>query len=249
MMNLSEIFDQAHGGEAMQTMARQFGLSADQTQAAVNALLPAFSMGLQKQAESADSLSSIIGMFGTGQHAEAFEVPAKAADPDMLSAGTDFMNQIFGGPQEVGRQMQKQVSQQAAAMSGVSASILQQMMPMIATIILGGLFKGSVNNGLGGLLGQAMQGGLGNIFGQAMNPPPQPKAQNPMGDLFGSFLGPVLGGMFGQQKAAPPPPPADPMSAGLDMLKGMFETGQKMQGQQMAGMQSIFDQMLKAQQK
>ena len=145
--------------------------------------------------------------------------------------------------------MQKQVSQQAAAMSGVSASILQQMMPMIATIILGGLFKGSVNNGLGGLLGQAMQGGLGNIFGQAMNPPPQPKAQNPVGDLFGSFLGPVLGGMFGQQKAAPPPPPADPMSAGLDMLKGMFETGQKMQGQQMAGMQSIFDQMLKAQQK
>ncbi len=50
-MNLFEMMQQAQGGQAMQNLSRQYGLSPKQTQAAIDALLPAFSMGLQRQTQ------------------------------------------------------------------------------------------------------------------------------------------------------------------------------------------------------
>ena len=243
MMNLSEIFANAQGGEAMETMARQFGLSVEQTQAAVNALLPAFSAGLQQQSQSMDGMAGLINMFGGGQHAAAFDNPQMAMGRDMMAAGQDFMQEIFGGSQAASQQVQQQVVQQAAAMSGIGSSILSKMLPVIASMLLGGLFKGAMNNGLGDLLGKVLQGGLGGglggMFGQ---PADQPQAgNNPMGDLLGSILGNVLGG--GQAQNAPQ---ADPMSAGIDILKGMFKTGQDIQDATTQNMENIFDQVLKA---
>ncbi len=46
MFNLSEIMQSAQGGQAIPNLAKQFGLTPEQTQAAINALLPAFSVGL-----------------------------------------------------------------------------------------------------------------------------------------------------------------------------------------------------------
>lgn len=241
MMNLNEIFANAQGGEAMQNMARQFGLSMEQTQAAVNALLPAFSAGLQQQAQSAEGLTNLIGMFGQGQHLGAFDNPQMAMSRDMITAGTDFMQEIFGGSQQASRAVQDQMVQQAAAFSGIGSSILAKMMPVIASMILGGLFKGATDNGLGGLLGQILQGSLGGMFGQ--NAPQQGGANNPMGDLLNDMLGGMLGGKAG---GTPGGAAADPMSAGIDILKGMFQTGQDFQDQQAKTMENIFDQILKA---
>ncbi|RVD09042.1 DUF937 domain-containing protein, partial [Mesorhizobium sp. M2A.F.Ca.ET.029.05.1.1] len=48
MPSLFDIFAQAQNGAGMQALAQQYGLSMQQTQAAVQALLPAFSQGLQR---------------------------------------------------------------------------------------------------------------------------------------------------------------------------------------------------------
>jgi hypothetical protein len=98
-----------------------------------------------------------------------------------------------------------------------------------------------MGNGLGGLMGQAMQGGLGNIMGSMMGGAPQQQAANPMGGLMGGMLGNLFGGLLGGGKSAPAPAP-DPMAAGLDMLKGMFNSGQQVQQTQMDAFQSIFEQ-------
>ena len=45
MPNLYDVLADAQNGEAMTELSREFGLSAQQTQAAVAALLPAISMG------------------------------------------------------------------------------------------------------------------------------------------------------------------------------------------------------------
>ena len=47
MPNLYDVLADAQNGEAMTELSREFGLSAQQTQAAVAALLPAISMGLK----------------------------------------------------------------------------------------------------------------------------------------------------------------------------------------------------------
>ncbi len=127
-------------------------------------------------------------------------------------------------------------------MSGISDAVIKQMLPVVASMLMGGLLKGAMNNGLGGLFGQAMQNGLGGMFGQMMGgQQPNPQAANPFANNpLAGMIGQMMGSMMGQKPA--PPPPQDPMSAGLDMLRGMFDSGQQVQRQQMDAFQSIFQQ-------
>jgi hypothetical protein len=62
-----------------------------------------------------------------------------------------------------------------------------------------------------------------------------------MNNMMGALLGNLMGGLMGGAKPAPPPP-QDPMMAGFDMLKGMFQTGQQVQQAQMDGLEQIFRQ-------
>ncbi len=50
MFNLSDILQSAQGGQAIDNIAQRFGLSPEQAQAAVQALIPAISAGLTKAA-------------------------------------------------------------------------------------------------------------------------------------------------------------------------------------------------------
>jgi hypothetical protein len=245
MMNLFEMMMQAQGGNAMQNLSRQFGLSPEQAQSAVESLLPAMSMGMQRQTESVDGLQNFMQMFGGGQFAGFHDADGDGIPDNAVSQGNDVLGALFGG-----KDMSRAVAAQAAAASGVSDAILKQMMPVVASMLMGGLFKGAMGNGLGGLMGQAMQGGLGNMPGGGYQQPQQP--QNPLGGLFGGpaggglmggMLGNILGGLMGGGRQAPPPQAApDPMMAGLDMLKGMFQTGQQVNQGYQDNLQQMFEQ-------
>ena len=271
MMNLLEIMQSAQGGNAYNNLANQFGIGPDQAQQAVQALLPAFSMGLQQQAQTMEGWQNILGSLAQAKGSEAFFDSDGDGIPDHLEdQGNNALGAMFGSPD-----VSQAVATQAAQFAGLPASLLQQMLPVIASMVIGGLFKGATNNGLGGLLGQMMgggaqgglQGGLGNIlggmFGQQAAPPPQNAGMggmlggilgsmlgggqqqqpqnNNMGGMFGNILGQMMGG--GRQAAPPPPQPADPVSAGLDMLKGMFESGQKVQSTQMDAFSQVLQQL------
>lgn len=249
MMNLLEMMMQAQGGNAVNNMARQFGLQPAQAQSAMEALLPAFSTGLQRQAESTDGLQNLLQMFGGGQHAAFHDADGDGIPDNAVPAGNDVLGQLFGS-----KEVSRAVAAQAAATSGVSDAILKQMLPVMASMLMGGLFKGAMGGGLGALVGQAMQGGLGNIFANSMMGGGQQQANNPMannpmannpmgGGLMGGLLGNLFGSLLGGARPQPAPPPApDPMMAGLDMLKGMFQTGQQVQQSQMDQFQQIFEQ-------
>jgi hypothetical protein len=238
MNNLFEMMMQAQGGNAVTNMARKFGLQPEQAQSAMEALLPAFQMGLQRQTESVDGLQNLIGMFGAGQHAGFHDADGDGIPDNAEQQGNDILGQLFGS-----KEVSRAVAAQASAMSGVNDAILKQMLPVIASMLMGGLFKGAMGNGLGGLLGQAMQGGLGNMMGGMMGgQQPQQQAQ-PAGGLFGGLLGNMLGGMMGGGRPQPQPQPADPMMAGIEMLKGMMQAGHQVQRTQMDGLQQIFEQL------
>ncbi|MGL5116614.1 MAG: DUF937 domain-containing protein [Beijerinckiaceae bacterium] len=253
MMNLFDMMTQAQGGNAMQNLARQYGLSPEQTQSAIESLLPAMSMGMQRQTESVDGLQNFMQMFGGGQYAGFHDADGDGIPDNAVPQGNDVLGALFGS-----KDMSRAVAAQASAVSGVSDTILKQMMPVIASMLMGGLFKGAMGNGLGGMMGQAMQGGLGNMMGGMMGggyQQPQQQPQNPLGGLFGGagnpmannpmggLLGNILGGLMGGGRQAPPPAPApDPMMAGLDMLKGMFQTGQQANQGYQDNLQQMFEQ-------
>lgn len=258
MFNLLEIMQAAQGGNAYNNLAQQFGIGTEQAQKAVEAVLPAISMGLQQQAQSMEGWQNILSSLSQAQGSEQFFDSDGDGIPDNLeNQGENALGAMFGGPE-----VAQAVASQAAQFAGLPATMMQQMLPMIATMVIGGLFKGAMNNGLGGLLGQMMQGGgqggLGNILGGMFGQ--QPSQAGGMGGMFGNILGQmmgqgaapqqqpggmfgnILGQMMGQPPQPAPPPAADPVTSGLDMLKTMFNTGKEVHSSQLDALQNIFAQ-------
>jgi len=248
MLNLFEIMQNAQGGNAYQNLANQFGIGPDQAQRAVESLLPAFSMGLQQQTQTMEGWQNVLASLGQAQTSAQFFDSDGDGIPDHLeNEGQNALGAMFGNPETT-----QAVAQQAAQFAGLPAQMMQQMLPVIASMVMGGLFKGAMNGGLGGLLGQIMQGGgaggmggmaggmgglgsiLGSMFGQQAATPQQ---------QAGNMMEQIIGGFFGGRAPQPQPDPQDPVAAGLDMLKGMFQTGQEVHTTQMDALSQIFQQV------
>lgn len=205
MFNLDDILRSAQGGGAADSLARQFGISPQQAQAAMEALTPAFQMGLQRQAQQdPQAMGELLQKMTSGAHAGAHDDPNAASQEQ----GVDILSSLFGS-----REGSRAVAQQAAALSGVPASILKAMLPVIASMIMGGMFKQANAQGAGGVLGQLGSilagggaGGLGSILGGMLGggaqAPQQPSQANMgggggLGDILGQVLGGGLGGALG----------------------------------------------------
>lgn len=149
MFNLFDIMRGAQGGAAMGNISRQFGLTPAQTQMAVEALLPAFAMGLQRNAMNPNAMGPLFGMLGSGQHAGFFDNPAQGFSPQVQAQGNTVLGQLFGSPD-----VSRQVAAQAATLTGVGTEILKQMLPFVAAMLIGGLFRAASNQGVAGIFGQ-----------------------------------------------------------------------------------------------
>ena len=145
-MNLNDIIQAAQGGQGVANLASQFGLTPEQAQAAVQALTPAFSTALQKVTADPSSLGGIVSHLASGVHQASFT----GADPAAAAAnGAGALSQIFGSSQ-----IASQIAAHASSVSGVDAQTVQQMMPAVASMLLGGLAHSLTAQGFGGVLGQ-----------------------------------------------------------------------------------------------
>ncbi|PBB27817.1 MULTISPECIES: DUF937 domain-containing protein [unclassified Mesorhizobium] len=226
MPTLFDMLAQAQNGNGMQALAQQYGLSMQQTQAAVAALLPAFSQGLQRNTADPYGLGAFMTAMASGQHAKYFEDATRAFSPQGVDEGNGILGHLFGS-----KDLSRAVASQAAQASGVSQQILQQMLPAIASMVMGGLFKQTTNQmqAAGGFGGGSNP--LGEIIEQMMRqggmqaPAPQqrqaPQPQNPMDNLLGKVLQDMFGGQS-QPQPAPNPYGDNPLGK---VLQDMFGGG------------------------
>jgi hypothetical protein len=234
MMNLNDIIQAAQGGQGVSNLASQFGLTPEQTQAAIQAMMPAFSTGLQNAAQSSTGLGGILSQLTSGAHQGSF------SDPNQANAATgvggNVLGQIFGSPQ-----IAEQIGQHASQMSGVSPQVIQQMMPVIASMLMGGLFHSMSSQGMGGILSQLASaatapGGIGAAAGAAGQP-------THGGGLLGGMLGSLLGGIMGGGAQTAANTQATAMQAGLNTLTSMFQAGVQVSQAHQQGISSILNSM------
>jgi hypothetical protein len=202
MLPLIEMMMKAGGGDAMQNMAKQFGLSQDQVQSAIEALMPAFSVGLKRNAADPMGMGAFLQALGTGNHANYFDNVQKAFNPAGVADGNNILGHLFGS-----KEVSRAVAAQASAATGIGAEILKQMLPSLATMMMGGLAKQTA----GQMQAAAGMGG-GNVFGQVIEEmmkqyggqrqqQPQPEAQD---NPFGKMLEGMFGGGAQQQRQQNP---------------------------------------------
>ncbi|TIL28412.1 DUF937 domain-containing protein [Mesorhizobium sp.] len=240
MPSLFDILAQAQNGNGMQALAQQFGLSQQQAQSAVEALLPAFSQGLKRSTSDPYGLGAFMTAMASGQHAKYFEDAGRAFSPQGVDEGNGILGHLFGS-----KDLSRAVASQAAQASGVSQQILQQMLPVVASMMMGGLFKQTTNqmqaaggfgggsNPLGEIIEQMMRQAGGGAQAPQQRQAPQP---GPMDNPFGKVLQDMFGGAQqpqGQPQQAPNPYGDNPLGKVLqDMFGGGAQQPQPRQAPQ-----------------
>ncbi len=238
-MNLFDMMANAQNGQGMDALARQFNLSQQQAQAAVEALLPAFSQGLKRNASDPYGVGAFLTAIANGNHAKYFEDAQAAFTPQGMAEGNGILGHLFGS-----KELSRAVAAQAAQATGIGQQVLQQMLPAIAAMIMGGLFKqstgqfgpgqfgggqaaagfGGSGNPLGEIIEQMMrQGGQMGMPGSRQQPQ-EPQAQsadpfdNPFGrvlkDMFGGAIPGMPGGTAGTQEETARQRRAEPEAQG-----------------------------------
>ena len=209
MPTLFDTLANAQNGQGIEMLARQFNLSQQQAQLAVEALLPAFSQGLKRNTSDPYGVGSFLTAMASGQHAKYFEDASQAFAPQGVDEGNGILGHLFGS-----KELSRAVASQAAQATGIGQQVLQQMLPVIASMVMGGLFKQSTNQmqagGFGGgnplqeIIEQMMKQGGG--FGVPQSPQPrqrqapQQQPANPFDNPFGKVLQDMFGGGAAQQQ-------------------------------------------------
>ncbi|MCP8939201.1 DUF937 domain-containing protein [Alsobacter sp. SYSU M60028] len=273
MVNLFELMQRAQGGDAVQAMARQFGLSPPQAESAVDALLPAFAIALQRALQDPAAAMRLMATLAQAQQQALLATAAQALSPERKEAtpGIDAMAAFFGSGE-----LARAIAAQAAAASGLAPQTMQQLMPAMAGMLAAGLARSMAEGGFAAMFAPMMAGfGAGapqaglagglaayqemmtRMMQAAMapaEPRPEPRPEPAAAPFDPAAFAAMMGRMFGapQPEAAaepepePPPPPPTSSDLGYEALSRMVETGRAAQEEQVKAMQGLFNRMMES---
>lgn len=154
------------GADAVAAMAARVGISPEQAQSAVAALVPALAGGMAKQAQAGNGslVDRITGL--------AAGFTGSAASDQAVTHGTDILGHVFGSSE-----VTDAVTQQAAAKTGIDIGSLSALLPMVATLAASALGNGTGtvataetpagSGGIGGMLGSLFGGSAATGGGAA----------------------------------------------------------------------------------
>lgn len=234
-MNLYEIIAQAQGGNAIANMARTFGLTPEQAEAAVKAVLPELSRGIERNTLSRGGIADLIEAMGSGRAARTMDNPAMFGNASVQADGNAILGHILGT-----KDASRAAAQRASLSSGLGESLIKMLLPYIAQLLMGALTKGT-QGGLGDILSKIPGLPGGSPQGMPMpqsrpraqprmdEPSPQPFPRGPVeaDDPFGMGQGRRGGGGFENQQPLPLPtnfpdetPQRNPYGDLSDIIRG-----------------------------
>nr|WP_070960015.1 DUF937 domain-containing protein [Hyphomonas sp. Mor2] len=178
---------------AKQQLGQQFGLNEDMTQKAMAALIPALAAGLKSNAGKQGGAEALLEALNKGSHGRYLDEPERLGRPETRDEGNGILGHLLGS-----KEVSRAVASRAAEKTGLGDDLLKQMLPVVATMVMGSLAKKSEEpdtlSQLAGMLGgqaQAPQksGGLGGLLGGLFggSQKPQPAQKDGMGLLGALF--------------------------------------------------------------
>ena len=133
MFNWFDLMRQAQTSAALASLAQQFNLSGDQTQRTMAAFMPAFAMGLQQATVSNDPARLFQTMM-SGAYQNFWQAAGHSFSSQAQQEGRRLLDQLFGSDE-----VSRRVAHQAADYAGISTETMQQLLPVLAGILAGGM--------------------------------------------------------------------------------------------------------------
>ena len=237
MFNWFDLMRQAQTQAGLEALARQFQLSGDQQQRAMAALMPAFAMGLQ-HAMTANDPNRFLQSLMTSGYQQFWQMAGRSFSPQAQQEGRRLLDQIFGSDEA-----SRRVAHQAADFAGIGVETMQQILPLYAGILAGGLSQWITAQSQAAQA-FASSGGDGKPKPDEGNPwsefwggwmkaaePEKKPAASPFQEMMASFLH-----MPAPDTSRKPEP--SPSSSWGEMM----EKGREMQTQYLTSLQSILDE-------
>lgn len=188
-MNILDAIVGAQDGAAVRQLGDTFGLDQAQAASAVAALVPALAGGVQRNIQADGGLGSLIGALASGGHQRYLEDPSTLLDPTAVQDGNGILGHVLGS-----KDASRQVASQAAARTGLSPDLLKQMLPLVATMVMGALARqqgGAASSSMGGMLsrGAGAGGGLAGGLGSLLDRDGDGSIGDDVAGMLGRFLG------------------------------------------------------------
>ncbi len=185
---LLDLVSRFGGNDAIAAMAARVGLSPEQTQSAMAALMPAVAGGLASHVEA----NGAAALDAAAAPATAVIADQGAASDAAVNHGGGLLGALFGGSDATSA-----VTDHAAAATGIDASKLSALLPMVATLAAGALSHAggaaAPSGGIGGMLGGLLGGATGGVGGGG--------AASVLGSLLGGSGGKnALDGILGMMR-------------------------------------------------
>lgn len=239
MQNLYDMIA-AQNQAAVDALSRQFKLSQDQTREAVGALMPAFSTALRRNTADPLGLQSFLGALANGGHGRYYDRPEEATSAQAREDGNGVLGHLFGS-----KEASRAIAAQAAQATGIGEEVLRQMLPALAAMVMGGLFKQATQRrGRGDMLRDIIE----EMMGAGLAPGARgagerlPGRNDPYSEMFDRFMGGEWSGAGADQHTRhrqPEPPTGD------DLFGPMFEAGREVSEGYRRGMESVVEGYLR----
>ena len=133
-MEIATVLKNAQGGAAINNLASAFGADPTKIGPAVNSMLADLSRRIERDTFSRGGLADIVKMLGDDTAGRALSEPRKLASPEVIDSGNGVLDVLIGN-----KHISRGIAARAAAESGIDAEVLKKMLPVVASMMVGGL--------------------------------------------------------------------------------------------------------------
>jgi len=137
-VNLLDTVKTAGGGQGLDALARSYGLEPVQLQAILVTVLPALAQRMEANTLSRGGVADLVGQIAKPEHSYLLEHPTAAQQPWAEAAGISVLDTIFSD-----KAKSRALAARSAAQTGVSQDLIQKLLPILASLLMGALAKGS----------------------------------------------------------------------------------------------------------
>ena len=182
-MNILDSIINADNGAAVRRLGSQFGLDETQTASALSALVPALSAGLRNNVQTQEGLSGLIAALSSGGHQRYIDNPGLLDNTGAVAEGNGILGHVLGS-----KDVSRAVAAQASSQTGLSNDVMKQMLPLVATLVMGAMARKGATTGMAASAGPSAAGGLLEMLSGALDQDRDGSALDDIAGMIGKRL-------------------------------------------------------------
>jgi hypothetical protein len=186
-VNILEVLTAGQGGQVVGNLAQSFGIDRKQAADVLTAVVPELAYNMERQSFNRGGLADLVSALGQADYSKALAPAAPLTSPAVREAGIQSLDTLLWS-----KDRSRTVAHRAARASGVDESLVRQMLPSIAAIVMGGIASkaGGTLSSIASELGAAPVAKAADFGVGDQRPLPIPgerpglgRSNNPYGDL------------------------------------------------------------------